>query len=228
MAKSKYYKGKLSSSSFNSSPTDNGQSYAQVSKNNIKDIIIKENFLNLSANKIKKVHKVFNNQIKDKPKINIMTKGPSRKQIIISISLQISRRIMVKLNKHITNINRTLKDIKSDVVADFIHVDNRDMVITTNKVVTNSNLDIIKKSIENIDGVDISKVISLRLPQSQSYLKILDILYYVEDTNLPIISDINERVFQATHIFNDIVLVFHPYIIKASPKSDIAVIWVGI
>jgi len=68
------------------------------------------------------------------------------------------------LNKHIANINRVLEDIKSNIVTDFIHVDNKSMVITTNKVATNSDLDIIEKYIENIDEVDISKVISSRLP----------------------------------------------------------------
>ena len=38
------------------------------------------------------------------------------------------------LNKHIANINRLLKDVKSDVMADFIQADQRDLVITTNKV----------------------------------------------------------------------------------------------
>jgi len=106
--------------------------------------------------------------MKNKPMINIMTKGPSRKQIIILMILQISKRIMVKLNKYIANINRALKDIKSDIVANFIHVDNRGMVITTNKIATNSDLDIIEKYIENIDKVDISKVISPRLLQFKS------------------------------------------------------------
>ena len=98
------------------------------------------------------------------------------------------------------------------------------MVIITNKVTANLDLDIIKKYIKNINEVDISKIMSTRLSQSKSYLNILGISYYVKDTNLPITSDIIERVLQTTYIFNDIVLAFHPHIIKASPNSDIAVI----
>jgi len=225
LAKLKYYKRKPSSSSSNLSSTNNSQLYIQVSKNNIKDIVkIKENFLNLSAKKIKKVYKVLNNQKKNNPKINIITKSLSRKQVIIPVSSQISERIMVKLNKHIANINRVLKDIKSNIIADFICADNINMVIITNKVTANLDLDIIKKYIKNINEVDISKIMSTRLSQSKSYLNILSISYYVKDTNLPITSDIIERVLQTTYIFNDIVLAFHPHIIKASPKSDIAVI----
>jgi len=217
LAKLKYYKRKPSSSSSNLSSTNNSQLYIQVSKNNIKDIVkIKENFLNLSAKKIKKVYKVLNNQKKNNPKINIITKSLSRKQVIIPVSSQISERIMVKLNK--------LKDIKSNIIADFICADNINMVIITNKVTANLDLDIIKKYIKNINEVDISKIMSTRLSQSKSYLNILGISYYVKDTNLPITSDIIERVLQTTYIFNDIVLAFHPHIIKASPNSDIAVI----
>ena len=69
---------------------------------------------------------------------------------------------------------------------------------------------------------------SPRLSQSKSYLKILGIPYYIEDMNLPITADIVERVFQTTHIFNDIVLTSHPYVIKALSKSNMAIIWINI
>jgi len=65
---------------------------------------------------------------------------------------------------------------------------------------------------------------SLRLPQSKSYLKILDISHYIEDTNLSITTDIIERVLQTTHIFNNTILTSCLHIIKALPKSDMAVI----
>ena len=65
---------------------------------------------------------------------------------------------------------------------------------------------------------------SPRLPQSKSYLKILDILYFVEDTNLLLTYDIIEKVIKTTHIFNNVILAFHPYIIKMFLKSNIAVV----
>jgi len=65
---------------------------------------------------------------------------------------------------------------------------------------------------------------SPRFSQSKSYLKILGIPYFIEDTNLSITSDIIESVIQSTYIFNDTILASYPWIIKAFPKSDIAVI----
>jgi len=52
----------------------------------------------------------------------------------------------------------------------------------------------VKKYIKDLNDIDSGSIISLRLLQSKSYLKILDILYFAEDTNLPITSDIIERI----------------------------------
>jgi len=135
---------------------------------------------------------------------------------------------MAKSNKHITNINRLLENIKYNVLANFIYTDNKEIVITTNKVATNLDLKVIENYIKNIDEVDMNNIINSRFLQSKSYLKILDILYFVEDTNLSITLDIVERILQSTHIFNDIVLTFYLCVIKASLKSNIAVVWIDI
>jgi len=44
-----------------------------------------------------------------------------------------------------SNINRLLKDIKSNVSADFICSNNKEIVITTNNAVATSNLNIVEK-----------------------------------------------------------------------------------
>ena len=40
--------------------------------------------------------------------------------------------------------------------------------------------------------------------------------------------DIIERVIKSTYIFDNIVLVFCPEVIKASSKSDMAMVWINI
>jgi len=62
------------------------------------------------------------------------TKGPSCKQVIIPISLDNANNFVKKSNIHVANINRALKNIKSDVMADFIWVENNSIIISTNKV----------------------------------------------------------------------------------------------
>ena len=69
---------------------------------------------------------------------------------------------------------------------------------------------------------------ALRLPQSKSYLKIIGIPYLMENTNILINSDFVETVIKSSYIFNDLLLTSKLRIIKASPKSDIAIIWIDI
>jgi len=203
LAKSKFYKG---------DQMMKYKSYAQTLKEDINEIIkIKNAFPKLSSNKISEIYKAINNSDnKGKPKLNMrfklnmMTKGSSQKQIIISMSLNNVKRVMAQSNIYITNINRSPKDIKSEVAVDFIRFDNKDIIVTTNKVVGTSDLNIIKDYMKNLNDVDLSDMMSSRLLQSKSYLKILGILYFVEDTNLLLTSDIIEKVLETTFIWVDI------------------------
>jgi len=70
----------------------------------------------------------------------MITKGLSRKQIIIPISTNNLEVIVIQANTHIANINRLLKNAKFDVSADYIHFNNRGIIITTNKAVASSDL----------------------------------------------------------------------------------------
>ena len=184
----------------------------QVSKDNIKKIVkIKDTIPKLSFDKVTEIYKVINNSNqKDKPKFNIMTKGLSRKQIIISTSTNNAKIVTVQSNTYIANINRLLKGIKSEISTDYIHSDNKRIVIITNKIVIFSDLNIVEKYIKELNDVDSNNVISPRLLQFKSYFKILYILYFLENTNLPVMPNIIKRVIKSTYIFNNIVLVSCP------------------
>ena len=69
---------------------------------------------------------------------------------------------------------------------------------------------------------------SLRLSQLKSYLKLISIPYLSEKTNSCITSDEVDNILKKTHIFNDVVLVSKPRIIKVSTKSDMDIIWINI
>ena len=73
-------------------------------------------------------------------------------------------------------------------------MDNKGIIVTTNKVAVSSVLNMVEKYIKDLNNVDSSNTMSPRLLQSKSYLKILGILYFVEDTNLSIIPDIMEWI----------------------------------
>jgi len=49
-------------------------------------------------------------------------------------------KFMESSSSHITNLNRALKIIKLDIMADFVHIDQAGITIVTNKVVSSLDL----------------------------------------------------------------------------------------
>ena len=100
------------------------RSHAQVISslsNNTREVLkIKETFPNLQTNKIDNIQRIIKGDGKPKPKLNMTTKRLSRKQIIVLINIDNRNKFVAKVNAHISNINRVLKNIKSDIKADFI------------------------------------------------------------------------------------------------------------
>ena len=180
-------------------------------------------------NKIEQVQKVINGpKNKSKPRISITTKGSSCKQVIISMDNDITKKFIKESNSHITNINCALKAIKSSMIADFIHIDDKGIVVITNNVVSSSDLQKIEKYVKNSLSSDTDKMSLTRLPQSKSYLKIMGIPFISEKTNSYIALDEIKDILKNNHIFSNIVLISKPCIIKMSPKSDMAIIWIDI
>ena len=208
-------------------PLNIKKSYAQASKSNlshIEDILqVKKAFPALSANKVGKVLKIRNNKEGNKkPRINIMTRGLSRKEVIIPMAKHIAELIVKSAHTHITNVNKYLKNSKSDIVTDFIHITNNGIVITTNKPTNNLNLSTIKKYLKSIQNVDSDSIESLHLLKSKSYMKIIGLPYKIEQDI--IFPDYIEGILKETHLFKDVMLASKPHVIKASPKLDMAVV----
>jgi len=68
------------------------------------------------------------------------TKSPSHKQIIVSMNTDNIRKYMKDVSTHVININRALKGIKSNIIADSIRLDNKGIVISTNNITNPSDL----------------------------------------------------------------------------------------
>ena len=102
-----------------SKPLNTKKSYAQASKSNV--LQVKEVFPSLLVDEVGKMLKAKNSgEDSKKPKINMMTRGPSRKEVIIPMAKQIAELIINSAHIHITNVNKCLKNSKSNIVADFI------------------------------------------------------------------------------------------------------------
>ena len=99
------------------------RSYTQVSKQNInifKVIKIKKMFLSIGAKKIDQINNIIKDTSKPKLCIQITMKGPLRKHIIIPMSNDNNMKFMKNSSMHVTNINRVLRNAKSEVLVDFI------------------------------------------------------------------------------------------------------------
>jgi len=186
---------------------------------------IKKMFSKLQNQKIDQVQKIINGgENKPKPCINMTTKGPSCKQIIVPINKETANKYIKNASDYISNINRALKVIKSSIIADFIYVDNRGIIISTNNVASPSDLQEVEKIVKNSLQDNDNQIASPHLSQSKSYLKIVGIPYLNKQTNAHISPEDIEKILKSNHIFNDIVLASRPLVIKISSKSDIAII----
>ena len=107
-------------------PSNMKKSYAQTSKSNIsqkvEDVLqLKEAFPSLSADEVGKILKIKDNgEGNKKLRINIMTRGPSRREVIIPMTKVNTELMINSAHIHISNVNKCLKNSKSDIFADFI------------------------------------------------------------------------------------------------------------
>ena len=96
------------------------------------------------------------------------------------------KELCAQSNTHITNINKLLKGVKSKISTNYICSNNKRIIIMTNKIAISPNLKIVEKYIKELNDIDSNNIMSTRLLQSKSYFKILGILYFLEDPNLPV------------------------------------------
>ena len=103
------------------------------------------------------------------------------------------------------------------------------ITVITNKVILQLDLHIIKNYVKNVDNIDISGIKVPQLPQSKFYLKIIGIPYFPHDNSQEHLSsgDI-ENIIKQNQIFDNVVLISKPQVIKVSPRSDMSIIWIDI
>jgi len=185
----------------------------------------------MSVKEIDQINNIVREPFKSKPHIQMTTKGPSRKQVIIPMVKDNIDKFMKNSSIYVTNLNRNLRNTISKVLVDFIHSDLLGIIVVINKVLLNSDLLIIEKYIKNLENIDSTQIKSPRLLQSKSYLKIIGIPYYpygsCNSQEHLLLNDV-EAIIKQNQIFNNITLTSKPQVIKVSPKSDIVIVWIDI
>ena len=76
-------------------------------------------------------------------------KSPSRKQVIVPMNNNNKIKFMEDSCNHVTNVNKTLKGIKLEVIVNFICSDQSGVMIVANKVVSPLDLQIIESYVES-------------------------------------------------------------------------------
>lgn len=138
------------------------KSYAQISANqsNSTNVVretlkIKETFPNFQNKKIKIVLKIISGQNKPKLRFNMTTKDLSCKQVIVSMKNINTNSFIKDLSIHVFNISRTLKNIKSSTMVDYICINSKGIIITTNNITILLDLQAIKKYIKSMLTIDV-------------------------------------------------------------------------
>jgi len=111
--------------------------------------------------------------------------------------------------------------------SEFIRPCSGGIAIITNNVPNPSDLFVIEKYFKSVKGINSNDIPSPRLPQSKLYLKIMGLPYLRADGN-KITSENIIDFMKYLDLFKNIPLATKPCIIKASPKSDMAIIWFDI
>ena len=139
------------------------------------------------------------------------TKGSLYKQIIVSMGNDNKTKFMAFSSNHVVNLNKALKNIKSKIMTDYVCSEQIGITIVTItiKVVSSSDLQVIEKYVKNIENIKSEDIETLQLSQLKSYLKIY-IPYFMENTNIPIISDFVKSIIKFNHIFNNLLLASKP------------------
>ena len=127
---------------------------------------MKEVFPTLSADEVGKMLKVKNSSRgTKKSKINMITRGQSKREVIIPMIKTNAELIINSAHIHISNINKCLKNSKSNIFADFIRFNANRIIITTNKPASDLNLSTIEKYLKNVQNVNPDSIESPCLPK---------------------------------------------------------------
>ena len=133
----KYFQNKKPSNDTNKVAPKNDKLYAQVSKapaNTSEVLKISKAFSALNTEKIDQINNIVKGVAKLKPKIQMTTKGLSRKQVIILMSKENIDSFMKNSSLHVANINRQFRNAKSEILVDYICAEPLGITIVTNKV----------------------------------------------------------------------------------------------
>ena len=104
---------------------------------------------------------------------------------------------------YVANINRQLRNVKLEVLVDYICSEPLGITIITSKVSKQSDLLIIDQYVKNLNDINALQVKQPRLPKLKSYLKITGIPFYPHTNSQERLTSNNiETILKQNQIFD--------------------------
>ena len=160
--------------------------------------------------------------------LKIMTQGPTRHQVLVPLDSAATELIVANAASAVLSCNKGLVEACSKLRVESVHKAWDGVSMSTNSVVSAAELEVIKQWLKKTAGLGESTEVEPRLPQSKSFLKILSVPYWDSKSSLPITPAQVEAALSNSPLFEGISLASTPCIMKASPSSDMSVIWIDI
>jgi hypothetical protein len=186
--------------------------------NTIRDITALVNLAktvpDLPSDCILAMHKAFLPLLSNKCQINSMTSGPSQCQVLIQLdSLPSSS----KLPAIISLANCALG--KSNLWVNSCYAAYGGLTLLTNCIASQSEIDLIGSTVTQTLALPTPAVAAL--PTSQSYLKIINVPYFV-GMDTPLTSPFIKEAMDKSHLASLFTLANSPQVMRNSRKSDTA------
>ena len=156
------------------------------------------------------------------------TQGPTRHQVLIPLTPAAAETVVANAALTVESCNKGLVSACSKLRVESVYKAWDSVSISTNSVASVAELEVIKQWLKKTAGLGEVTEIKPHLPQSKSFLKVLGIPYWNFKISLSVTPTQVTEALSSSPLFEGIILISMPCIMKASPSFDMSVIWIDI
>jgi len=109
--------------------------------------------------------------------LKMMTQGPTRYQVLVPLDSATAELIVANAASAVQFCNKSLVEARSKLRVESVHKAWDGVSMSTNSVASATKLEVIKQWLKKTAGLGESTEVEPCLPQSKSFLKILDVPY---------------------------------------------------
>ena len=160
--------------------------------------------------------------------LKMTTHRPTRHQILVPLDSAAAELIVANAASAVQSCNKGLVEARSKLRVESVRKAWDGVSMSTNSVASVAELEVIKQWLKKTAGLGEITEVEPHLPQSKSFLKVLGVLYWDSKTSLPVTPAQIAEALSSSLLFEGVTLVSMPHIMKASPSSDMSVIWTDI